>query len=344
MARAVTAKNRSPGSISSRLSSRVPSRARRGSVVSMTGFGAATVNGRGWQLKAEVKSLNSRHLEVVCKLPRSLSGIEFALRESAAAIAQRGRVEITLSESQKDSRPARVCFNRSLFQQYLHLYGSLVRLEGRGSRTLRNNFSSTASPDASRAVSPAGVSQEMLLHILSRHEVLYALEPEQDELAPLALRAAQEALRRMVLMRQREGSALARDILRRLGRLESLRVQLLRLAHARPALLRQRVTKRLEVISPELLNDPQKLSGEVALLLDRVDVSEELSRLESHFEQFRAALAEKGCGRKADFLLQELGREFNTIGAKVQEASMQHLVVDAKCELEKIREQVQNIE
>lgn len=134
------------------------------------------------------------------------------------------------------------------------------------------------------------------------------------------------------------------DLESRLDRLVAVRRSIERQAAASPAAARARLTARIERLAPTVQVDPERLAAEVALIADRVDVTEELVRLESHVAQFRKALVTPVAGKKLDFLLQEFGREFNTIGSKAQDAAIQSAVVDAKAEMEKMREQVQNLE
>lgn len=165
-----------------------------------------------------------------------------------------------------------------------------------------------------------------------------------------ALRPAVEAaLGELIEMRRREGEALAADLAERLDRLAAFSTEVAGLAAAQPEEWRRRLAERVErlvsVSSPAAQVDPARLAGEIAILADRLDVTEELVRIRSHLEQARALLGESGAvGRRLEFLVQELGREVNTIGSKSQSAEIARRVVDAKAELEKIREQVQNVE
>ncbi|MFM1848962.1 MAG: hypothetical protein RL417_2436, partial [Pseudomonadota bacterium] len=182
--------------------------------------------------------------------------------------------------------------------------------------------------------------------ILGRHEVLGINEgdsrvPRERGLVVEALRGALSTLQ---TMRRKEGARLVRDLADRLGRLEKIRRSIEKRAAGAPAALRERIKLRIERLAPPIQVDPERLAAEVALIAERVDITEELVRLRSHFDQFRGALQHGLVGKKLDFLLQEFGREFNTIGSKAQDAAVQADVVEAKTEMEKMREQVQNLE
>jgi uncharacterized protein (TIGR00255 family) len=172
-----------------------------------------------------------------------------------------------------------------------------------------------------------------------------AIEVSEDE-SELVVRVLTDASEALAVMREQEGTWLADDITRRLSAIEAGAMRIAPWAAEAPARFKERLEERLAVLSSEIPIDPARLAQEVAFLADRTDISEELSRLGSHISQFRATLAghPEGIGRRLDFLIQELGREFNTIGSKAQDARIQSQVVEAKAELEKIREQVQNVE
>ena len=167
----------------------------------------------------------------------------------------------------------------------------------------------------------------------------------QDETFNL-LRIISEASEALVVMRETEGLGLVSDIVQRLSTIESLRSEIGVIMEGAPTRIKERMEERLKVVASDLRLDPERLALEVALLAERVDVSEELARLDIHLAQFRATLKGHldGIGRKLDFMTQEIGRELNTVASKAQDARVQGFVVDAKVALERIREQVQNVE
>jgi uncharacterized protein (TIGR00255 family) len=288
----------------------------------MTGFGRGEVPLGGGRLAAEVKTVNGRHLEVRLRLPREFSAFEQPLRELAASFFERGQVEV------------------------------LVRLppEGVGEPRVEVDL------QAARAYAEGGalLSSELglgdalpLATLLTLPGVVRTLEPELDgSEVEGALRAAVEAgSSAAVEMRVREGQNLERELRRRLEGLGAAVEAIGLRAEDVKRGLRERLTKRVAALAPELELDPARLEQEVVLYADRMDVTEETVRLGSHLEQFHETLGESGpVGRKLEFLLQELGREVNTIGSKVSDAGITHRVVEMKTELEKLREQVMNVE
>jgi uncharacterized protein (TIGR00255 family) len=266
--------------------------------------------------------VNGRHLEVRLRLPREFSAFEQPLRELAASFFERGQVEV------------------------------LVRLppEGVGEPRVEVDL------QAARAYAEGGalLSSELglgdalpLATLLTLPGVVRTLEPELDgSEVEGALRAAVEAgSSAAVEMRVREGQNLERELRRRLEGLGAAVEAIGLRAEDVKRGLRERLTKRVAALAPELELDPARLEQEVVLYADRMDVTEETVRLGSHLEQFHETLGESGpVGRKLEFLLQELGREVNTIGSKVSDAGITHRVVEMKTELEKLREQVMNVE
>jgi uncharacterized protein (TIGR00255 family) len=194
--------------------------------------------------------------------------------------------------------------------------------------------------------SPGEVRASIFAHVLSRPEVLEVQEGARNasrERAAL-LQACREALQVLRRMREREGAHLGRDVLKRMQKLASIRGAIGSLVSRRPEATRDRLLSAIKRLGAEVSLDENRLHTEVALLVDRSDVTEELVRLDSHLEHFEALLRTPPAGKKLDFMVQELLREFNTIGSKAQEPGVHAQVVEAKSELEKIREQIQNVE
>lgn len=292
---------------------------------SMTGFGAAARAAQSVRVEVEIKSANSRFLDLTIKAPRLYAPLESEVRELVAETVQRGRVEVLVGRVGSSVGARRVSFNRELFEVTLAVY--LKQFRGAG----------IDSPEAR-----AGAIRD----VLSRHEILEVAEGEVSVTRERAvlLGAVRHALVNLESMRRSEGARLVADLETRLNRLVELRSAIARQAAATPAAARKRLAARIERLAPSVQIDPERLAAEVAIIADRVDVTEELVRLESHVAQFRKELKSAAAGKKLDFLLQEFGREFNTIGSKAQDAVIQAAVVDAKAEMEKMREQVQNLE
>lgn len=293
-------------------------------VVSMTGFGRAVVKRGALTIEAEAKAVNSRYLDCALKLPRQYAQFEPELRELAAAQLQRGRVEILVLRTMQVESKVGLQFNKPLFKEYLKVYREAHREAGLKTSAL-----------------------EAAVHeILSRREVLDAGEAEAaPELEKKLLwEAVLKVLSELNRMRATEGARLGRDMQQRVSTLRDLRKHIAEKARRAPEELQKRLEERMRKLLSGVAVDESRICAEAALLAEKVDVSEELVRLDSHFGQFDAALRSSPNGRKLDFLLQEFGREFNTISSKAQDAAIQAAVIDAKTEIEKIREQVQNIE
>lgn len=301
---------------------------------SMTGFGRGT--GRAGadpstEATVEVRAVNGRHAEVTVRAPRELAPHEASLQARVREALGRGSVSVhvTLQRGAGAAPAARVDAAAALAAARL-----LDRLR----------FEAGLDP----ATAPITLD-----HLLRFPEVLAAPDdPAADEARRADALAATEAALEAALadadaMRRREGEALARDLAARVGALEVHLEAVETRAPARVAEARERLMARLAALlgdTPEAARlDPARLEAEVALLADRLDVTEECVRLRSHLAQFRAALAAPDAGRRLGFLVQEIGREVNTIGSKANDPAVAHVAVAMKEELEKIREQVQNV-
>lgn len=289
---------------------------------SMTGYGRREGTWTGGAVIAEVRAVNHRHCEVVARVPRVLACLEEELKRGVQSRCARGRIELTISMS--GGREAQKVFSldRSLARQYYRLL-----------RELQAEFKLSGTIDA-----PLLAGFRDLLVVDER------VVPDR-KLTQLVKRLASGAVADLDAMRRREGAALAKDIRARLrdfrGTMEAIR--------KRAPLAVQGHVERMKLRVEKLLGgaevDQARLCQELAIYADRGDISEELTRLASHLDQFEAGLASReAVGRTLDFLLQEMGREVNTIGSKANDATIAGHVVQMKAELEKVREQVQNIE
>ncbi len=286
---------------------------------SMTGFGRAD----GPQgISAEVRTVNSRHLEVRVRLPRELAALEREARAAGARFFERGQVEIAVRLPQEGDLAPRLELDLDAAQRY----------------------ASAAQELASGLHLPSDLTAAKLLSLPG---VARVREPEleAEALAPALLETIASACRAAAEMRAREGEALLRELRGRLGKIETLVSQIEARAAAVLSGLRERLEKRLAALAPELEIDPGRLEQEVVLYVDRQDITEETVRLRSHLEQFSETLDASGAvGRKLEFVLQEMGRETNTIGSKSADAVLTRVVVELKTEQEKLREQVLNLE
>lgn len=288
---------------------------------SMTGYGRCLVAEDGREMTVEVKSVNHRFLDTSYRLARPIAFLDDAVRGGVSARLARGHVDVFVNyvNHRQDARQVRV--DAPLAQAYKAAMQELAQALGQ--------------------------QQEISLMEYARlPDVLSVEEREEDQSAVRALfeRALCGALDALIAMRVREGESLRADMLTKLAALESLRGQIAERAPQVVAEYRARLSQRLsELLGGEL--DEARFATEVALFADRAAIDEELVRLGSHIEQIKSTLEiAEPVGRKLDFLVQELNREVNTIGSKASDAQIAQCVVAAKGEIEKLREQVQNIE
>ena len=292
-----------------------------GLVVSMTGYGRGEARGARVALVAEARSLNHRFLETSIKLPRGLAAQEPDVRRLVQGRIARGRVDLTATLRRAAGGTASVRTDVSLGLEY-----------ARGARALAE---------------AAGLPQEIsVADLLRLPGVVTAEEVEEDGESGVLLKSAvDEALDELCRMRQAEGAALGRDLAAHLDALAAWVRQVDRLLPAALARIQTRLRERVHAILADTPADPGRLAQEVATWAARSDVAEELVRLGSHLAQFRALLADGGAvGRQLDFLTQELHREVNTIASKADDAELVTRVLEARTLVERIREQVQNVE
>lgn len=288
---------------------------------SMTGFGAATAPLNGASLRLEISSVNRKQAEVVVTLPRAWAELETRVRESVASRISRGRISVSLSlQAQETERPL------TLHRDKLKALTDCIE----DVRTLADE----APPLTLDALLRLGIIAEETEADLTADEVWAAVGPALDR-----------AMQSFLAMRAREGAHLRTELLTRVDTLRELRRQIIAQASGVVARHRDTMLKRLEESGLPLSLDDERLIKEIALFADKCDISEEISRLESHLNQFESLCdSPEAVGRTLDFMCQEIFRELNTTGSKANDAGLARLVVTAKTELEKIREQVQNIE
>lgn len=288
----------------------------------MTGFGCGEAEAKGRRWTVEIRCVNHRYLDLKIKLPKGYAGLEEKVRKCLTAVLVRGRVDVALSVSGDFSDLQEIEANHSLALTYRDTLAKL----------------------ACQLDLPNDVS---LLRLASYPDVLVLNQraEELDEVWPPMKEALLEALGTCDRMRSEEGDAMAADLQERLSQFAEV---IQKIEERIPELLLEREAKlkeRLEKLLGNVQLDAQRMAQEIAILSDKTDVTEEIVRLSSHINQFRAFLeSEEATGRKIDFLLQEFLREVNTMASKINDADIAHLTVDLKAELEKMREQVQNIE
>ncbi len=288
----------------------------------MTGFGRGAAQSDNYSIVLEMKAVNHRFLEISCRLPKQLLGMEDGLKKQLQQAFSRGKLDVFVTLERTGAKNTVVKVDKELAMAY---YNALVEV-----------------------ASACGLPSQVQLRDIASFSGVVSLdtaEDDEEEIASLLQTAAAEASANMLSMQQQEGAALAADLNSRLD-LIAERLQVIR--SAAPQVVadqKARLEQRLSELLGAVPVDEARLANELAIFADRVDITEELTRLASHMEQFRQTLASgEPAGRKLNFIQQEMLRETNTIGSKSSALSINSLVIEVKSELEKIREQIQNIE
>ena len=288
-------------------------------VKSMTGFGKGEAALRNKKITVEIRSLNSKQLDLSLRLPAVYRQSEYEIRNLIARTIQRGKVDVFVTvESQAVETSARI--NREVFREYLRQMNDTLSFSG------------------------IDAGYDAILPVIMRLPDVVATEAEaisEEEHAAL-LAAAGEAVARLDDFRLQEGATLIADLLRRVDKIEGYKQEVVPFEKARTETVRARLLENLEKLQVDV--DRNRLEQEMIFYLEKLDITEEKVRLTNHCNYFReVASSEEGAGRKLGFIAQEMGREINTMGSKANEPNIQILVVKMKDELEKIKEQVLNI-
>ena len=293
-------------------------------VKSMTGYGRARETRNGRDITVEVRSVNNRYLDCSVKMPRAYGFAEDAVKSLVQKRTSRGKVDVFISVDAKGAEETVVAVNEPLARSYI---AALRQLYGLSDGMLRKKYAVT---DLARLP-----------------DVLQVTKAEEDlETVTADLCAVlEEALTAYTSMRETEGEKLAQDILGRLDTIEALTAKVEQRSPQTVAEYREKLLARMQEVLQSTAIDESRILTEAAIFADKVAVDEETVRLRSHLSQLRAMLgSSEPVGRKLDFLIQEVNRESNTIGSKCTDLEIARWVVDLKAEVEKIREQVQNIE
>ncbi len=290
----------------------------------MTGFGRGYDSGEGYSVTAEIKTVNNRFLDVNLRLPADLQQIESAIKRQITQRLARGRVDVNLT-FERESEVA-YTLNRPMIEGYI-----------KALRELKDDFGLSGEPDVN--------SIARLPNVL----VSKKSEAESDGFHEGVERAVSLALDDLEKMRSTEGAALFAEIDSRLAAIESLvpgiEAEAASVADEYRTRLTKRVSEMLQRSEIHIEPDPARLAQEVAYLADRADISEEIARLRAHIDQYRAIMGEESdVGKRLDFLTQELNREANTIASKTSNMKVKESALSIKSEIEKIREQIQNVE
>jgi uncharacterized protein (TIGR00255 family) len=288
---------------------------------SMTGFGRGEHTTSSYHAEVEASSVNRKQAEVSLNLPRGLAEVEPTLRKQALARFSRGRLALAVKLTALDPSASNLQIDEAKAKALKSAFDKLSQTLGQPLTLAPQDF--------------LRLSDQLLI------ESGYDSGPVLEAVQP----ALEEALDGLLAMRASEGANLKTDLESRLQSLQELATAIAKIAPTVAPRQRELLMQRLADASLELDPGDERVLREIALFADRCDISEELTRLDSHFQKFHQLLADtEPVGRPLDFLCQELGREFNTIGSKGNHSEIAHHIVNAKAELEKIREQVQNIE
>lgn len=292
-------------------------------IQSMTGFGRGEAASDGISLTAEVKSVNSRYLDISLRLPQVIQEKELKIKELLQQRVSRGKLTVNLRLDQAKTGEPEVTFNPGLVRGYMELLEELRET--------------------------AGIQQPPNLdNLMAFNEIFVPREQAPSTLRTiwdLGRQALGRALDQLVEMRNKEGSQLEKDLVERVDTIDSLLETIRGLTEGRSEEARDKLHKRIEKLVSDERVDEERLEMEVAVLVDKMDITEEIVRLQSHIKFFREALGqEEAVGRRLNFLSQEMNREINTIGSKANSSEISRHVVHAKENLEQIREQIQNVE
>ena len=289
---------------------------------SMTGYGKGSATGDGREMTVELKSVNHRYLDVGMRLPRHLSFLEDPIRSALTARLSRGHVDVFVNYRNLRSDARRVEIDVPLLTAFV-----AAAKQANETLALRDDLSLTAAlrlPDVSN-VREADEDTDAVLQLLNT--------------------AINGAIDNMLVMREQEGNRLGVYLGTCTDTVESLTEQIAKRAPVVVSEYRVKLDERIQTLLGNIEVDRARLATEVAIFADKASIDEEISRLHSHIAQMRSLLLDKEpAGRKLDFVVQEMNREFNTIGSKANDGELTKLVLNGKAEIEKIREQVQNIE
>ena len=288
-------------------------------VKSMTGFGKGEAALRNKKITVEIRSLNSKQLDLSLRLPAVYRQSEYEIRNLIARTIQRGKVDVFVTvESQAVETSARI--NREVFREYLRQMNDTLSFSG------------------------IDAGYDAILPVIMRLPDVVATEAEaisEEEHAAL-IAAAEAAAAQLDAFRTQEGAILIADLLRRVELIEQYKTEVVPFEKARTETVKARILDNLSKLAVDV--DRNRLEQEMIFYLEKLDITEEKVRLTNHCNYFReVASSEEGAGRKLGFIAQEMGREINTMGSKANEPNIQILVVKMKDELEKIKEQVLNI-
>lgn len=290
---------------------------------SMTGFGRKDYRDEEIDCSIEIKTINHRFRDFFVKIPKTLNPIEEKIRNTVSQSVARGRIEIFIKYTELGTKNRRIVFNRDLAKNYISVLNEIRRLDSM-------------------------IGDDLSLSLISKFPDVIMIEEDIDDYESIWLKiqpVLEKTLDEVAASREREGNALKNDVV---NRCRVVRDQVKKIKEKSPDMLaryRDELREKISSYVESVEIDEKRLLTEVALMTDKLNIDEELTRLQSHLDRLEGMVEEtEPVGRKLDFLIQEVNREINTIGSKASDLAIANIVVDVKSEIEKIREQIQNIE
>lgn len=292
-------------------------------ITSMTGFGRGKVSENGITVTVELKSVNSRYLDISLRLPQSLQDKELDIKEILQDHVERGKVNVSIRVDKSDTGEPEITFNENLVQGYKEMLNDLRKA--------------------------AGIEEPITLRtFLEFNDIFESREDDEEtkeQIWDLSQQAVGDAAEELKKMRLQEGTQLENDLNQRIDHIEKMLNIVMDKVDGRSREIKEDLIERINELIDSDKIDPDRLEMEVAVLVDKMDITEEIVRTQSHIKFFREAVnSENAVGRRLNFLSQEINREINTIGSKANDSEISQYIVKAKESLEQIREQVQNVE
>ncbi|MBQ2890872.1 MAG: YicC family protein [Clostridia bacterium] len=288
---------------------------------SMTGFGRAEMVIEGFTVSVQIRSVNHRYMDIALRIPRFYNFLEDKIRQKVAEYISRGKIEVAVSLKEQEGDDRVITLNRSLAENYIEVLKELASL---------------------------GVEDDIKVSTVARYNDIFSVEYkeiDEDKMFEIINTALTSAFSEFNKMRSEEGERLEKDIL---FHLDNIANELKKIEEQSPQtvkLYRENLENKMRELLGDAKVDETRLITETAIFADKVAIDEETVRLRSHIKAFKSALnTDKPIGKKLDFIIQEMNRETNTIGSKANDIEIASLVVEIKSEIEKIREQIQNIE
>ena len=292
-------------------------------IKSMTGFGRGEHSSNGFQITVELKTLNSRYLDLSLRTPKSIQDKEIDIKEIIQKQLSRGKVHISINIEKKDDAHPTIKFNSEMVKTYGKMLEQIKFL--------------------------ANIQEPISVHDILRFDDIFEHDQIEEEMSKeiwnCTKKALDDALVMLNKMRLQEGTELKKDLFKQINGISEMLGEVGELSDGRIPEVREKLQQRIKTLVGDDKFDPERLEMEIALIADKMDINEEVIRLQAHLKFFLEALeSDDSVGRRLNFLCQEINRELNTIGSKANDSTIAHHIVLGKEKLEQIREQVQNIE